>query len=160
MKTIILFTAIALTGLSAGLFYAWEVSVIPGTKRINDVAYIQVMQSINRAIINPAFMMVFLGTFFVQLFCLYQYRGTSLFVVILIATLVYFLGTILVTILGNVPLNNALDLLSLENISIAELTEYRTEYQSKWNLYHKLRTVFSVLSFVVFLITAFINQNN
>ncbi len=160
MKIITLFIAIVLTGLSAGLFYAWEVSVIPGTKRIQDITYVETMQSINRAIINPAFMLVFLGTFFTQLFSLYQYRGTSVCVVILIATLIYLAGTLLVTIFGNVPLNDALDVLQIDKLSTSELHYQRTFYESKWNVFHTIRTIFSVLAFIGMLLAAFINQNN
>ena len=57
-----LLIAILLTGLSARLFYAWEVSVIPGTKRIPNRAYLETMQSINRAILHPAFYIIFFGS--------------------------------------------------------------------------------------------------
>lgn len=53
IKTITLFAAALLTGLSAGLFYAWAVSVIPGTRKVTDMIYLETMQSINRAIRNP-----------------------------------------------------------------------------------------------------------
>lgn len=62
IKSFTLFTAIALTGLSAGLFYAWSVSVIPGTRKIPDPVYLETMQSINRAILNPAFFLIFFGS--------------------------------------------------------------------------------------------------
>ena len=52
LKSIILFSTLILTGLSAGFFYAWQVSVIPGTKRVVDLTYLETMQSINRAILN------------------------------------------------------------------------------------------------------------
>ena len=61
-KSIILFGAVVLTGLSAGLFCAWSVSVIPGTKRVADLAYLETMQSINRAILNPVFFLIFFGS--------------------------------------------------------------------------------------------------
>ena len=79
IKTISLFGAILLTGLSAGLFYAWEVSVIPGTKRVADASYIETMQHINRAIINPAFMLIFFGSLLVQALAVYQYKGSEAF---------------------------------------------------------------------------------
>ncbi len=49
------------SGLMAGLLYGWAVSVIPGLRRIPDTAYITTMQNINRAIINPAFIVPFMG---------------------------------------------------------------------------------------------------
>jgi uncharacterized membrane protein len=35
--------------------------VIPGTRRIDDIAYVTTMQHINKAIINPAFIIPFMG---------------------------------------------------------------------------------------------------
>lgn len=160
MKTTVFFITILLTGLSAGLFYAWEVSVITGTKRVGDLVYVETMQSINRAIINPAFMLIFLGSFFMQVLSLFQFKTSPVFVYILIGTLIYFGGTLLVTGLGNVPLNDALDVLSIDSLSDIELHQKRMAYESKWNFYHTLRTIFSVLSFIVLLLAAFINQNN
>ena len=62
IRSITLFIALILSGLSAGLFYAWSVSVIPGTKRVPDLVYLEAMQAINRAILNPAFFLVFFGS--------------------------------------------------------------------------------------------------
>lgn len=61
IKSIVLLGTVILTGLSAGFFYAWSVSVIPGTQHISDTSYLQAMQSINRAILNPLFFVVFFG---------------------------------------------------------------------------------------------------
>ena len=54
--------SIVLTGLSAGLFYAWSVSVIPGTQKIENLTYLNTMQSINREILNPWFFLIFFGS--------------------------------------------------------------------------------------------------
>ena len=62
IKSAVLFGAVILTGLSAGLFYAWQVSVIPGTQKVGDLTYLESMQSINRAILNPAFFLIFFGS--------------------------------------------------------------------------------------------------
>ncbi len=49
------FVSILFTGLIAGLFYGYECSVIKGSKTLHDGAYLQLFQSINRAIQNPHF---------------------------------------------------------------------------------------------------------
>lgn len=55
------FTALT-TALIAGLFYAYSCSVNPGLGNLPDKEYILTMQSINIAIINPVFMLSFIGT--------------------------------------------------------------------------------------------------
>jgi uncharacterized membrane protein len=49
-------------GLMAGLFFAFSVSVMPGLRLLSPADGIASMQSINRAILNPVFMVVFIGT--------------------------------------------------------------------------------------------------
>ncbi len=54
--------AVVGTGLMAGLFFGWAVSVVPGTRLVDDHSYVQIMQQINRAIVNPLFVIPFVGT--------------------------------------------------------------------------------------------------
>jgi len=158
IKSFSLFAAIILTGLSAGFFYAWSVSVIPGTKRIADFNYLETMQSINRAILNPAFFLIFFGSLILlAVNTLLQFNSEFTFWILLAATLTYLIGTFGVTALGNVPLNNSLDVLHLNDLSQDRITNMRLNYEVKWNRLHMIRTVFSVLSFLFSLLAAFIN---
>jgi uncharacterized membrane protein len=158
VKGIVWLIAIVLTGLSAGLFYAWEVSVIPGTKKIGDRSYVETMQSINRAIINPAFMLIFLGSFILQIITTFQHRGTDALWFLLAAALTYFIGTLLVTGLGNVPLNNALDALNINELSTDQIMGKRNQYELRWNRLHTIRTVFAVLSFLLLVIPVLLQK--
>lgn len=156
LKTTTLFLSILLTGLSAGLFYAWEVSVIPGTKRLTDISYLEAMQHINRAILNPGFFVTFFGSLLMLVCSLYlQYReGVSLdFWVILVALGIYLIGTIGVTALINVPLNESLDSIQLDEQSIEQLKALRVSYEVKWNLWHSVRTWCSLISFACLIIS-------
>lgn len=157
LESVILFIAIFLTGLSAGLFYAWTVSVIPGTRKVTDIIYLETMQSINKAILNPAFMLIFFGSLILLLVSTIQHNQNGLiFWILLAAMLVYLVGTFGVTALGNVPLNNELDVMNLGELSIQRLAEFRNYYEVKWNRLHYIRTVFSVLSFLLSLLAVFV----
>lgn len=159
LKVIVLYTAILLTGLSAGLFYSWQVSVVPGTKRTRDLTYIETMQKINRAIINPPFMLIFLGSLLIQILSVFLYWNTGMiFWIVLASTLVYGAGTVIVTGMGNVPLNDALDKLHTDDLSQEEISKERDDYEVLWNRLHLIRTVFAVLSFMMLLSAAFINS--
>ena len=104
VKTLTLILAILLTGLSAGLFFAWQVSVIPGTRKVTDMVYTQTMQSINRAILNPSFFMVFFGSLLMlTISSIQHYHQGSVFWLLLAATLAYLIGTVAITGMGNVP---------------------------------------------------------
>jgi len=163
LKNTSLFLAILLTGLSAGLFYAWEVSVIPGTKKIADHSYLEAMQSINRAILNPAFYTIFFGSLlllFSSAFLQYKVTIDWSFWLILIALVSYLIGTFGVTMFGNVPLNEALDVVQLKGLAEDALGQQRKIYETQWNRLHTIRTVFSVLAFMAILLSAFVNHNH
>ncbi len=156
IKSISLFSAVLLTGLSAGFFYAWSVSVIPGTIKVADTIYLETMQSINRAILNPAFFLIFLGSLILLVTnTIQQYHAGLTFWLMLAATLIYLVGTIGVTGLGNVPLNDALDALHLNDLSDDKLAQFRQYYELKWNKLHTIRTVFAVISFLLSLLAVF-----
>lgn len=149
IKSLTLFSAIVLTGLSAGLFYAWSVSVIPGTKRVSDLTYLETMQSINRAILNPAFYLIFFGSLVALAASTVQNFSSQLtFGFLLAATLLYLIGTFGVTAWGNVPLNNGLDVLEWAELGAEEIAETRRQYEGPWNRLHLIRTVCAVLSFI------------
>jgi uncharacterized membrane protein len=157
LKTLTLYTAVILTGLSAGLFYAWTVSVIPGTRKVIDIIYLESMQSINRAILNPSFYLIFIGSpLALALSTIQQFKSGTVFWLLLTATLLYLIGTFGVTIFGNVPLNDALDALDLGELSTVEKSKFRNAYESKWNRLHSIRTAFSVLAFLISLVGVFV----
>ena len=156
IKSITLFSAVLLMGLSAGFFYAWAVSVIPGTKRVPDLTYLETMQSINRAILNPAFYLIFFGCLILlAVSTIQQFQMGATFWIMLAATMVYLVGTFGITALGNVPLNNSLDVLELTELGADQIAKTRSEYELKWNRLHSIRTIFAVLSFLISLLGIF-----
>ncbi|MEQ9161358.1 MAG: DUF1772 domain-containing protein [Ilumatobacter fluminis] len=151
-KTLLLGGGIVTTGLMSGLLYGWSVSVIPGTRRIAAGNYVDTMQHINRAIINPAFVIPFMGIPLVlggaawMQFRAGDHRKGWLLVG---AAGTYVVGVLGVTIGGNVPLNDALDAFDLRNSSASAVEARRTSYESPWNRWHFLRTAASVGSFAL-----------
>ncbi len=157
IKSFILFGTAILTGLSAGLFYAWSVSVIPGTQKLGDSIYLETMQSINRAILNPSFFLIFFGSvLFLSIASIYQFHTSKItFWLMLTASIFYLVGTVGVTALGNVPLNDQLELLKLSEINSDKIAPFRKFYETKWNRLHLIRTVFAVISFVLAVLSLF-----
>lgn len=158
VKSIIQFGSIILTGLSAGLFYSWSVSVIPGTRRVLDLTYLETMQSINRAILNPSFFLIFFGS--LLLLCvssIYEFQTNKwVFGLTLASSITYLIGTVGVTGLGNVPLNDQLEVLKIAETSTENLAEFRAYFETRWNRLHLIRTTFSVLSFILATLAHFI----
>lgn len=162
IKSFILFGAVVLTGLSAGFFYAWQVSVIQGTLLVKDSVYLETMQSINKAILNPWFFAIFFGSLvFLSIGSIYQFNTNKwVFGLILASSIVYLVGTFGITAAGNVPLNNELEALNLSELTSEKMSDFRLYYETKWNRLHLQRTVFSVLSFVLSVLALFIEFKN
>jgi len=109
------------------------------------------MQSINRAILNPAFFLIFFGSIlFLSISSIYEFQANKVtFWLLLSASIFYLIGTVGVTALGNVPLNDQLDVLELAKMNANKIAEFRKFYEANWNRLHLIRTVFAVVSFVL-----------
>lgn len=125
MTTIILIVTAVLTALIAGLFYAYSCSVVLGLGKLSDTEYLKAMQSINREILNPVF------------------------ILLLLATLAYLIGVFGVTIVGNVPLNDQLDKFDIVNSTKEGIKQMRDNFENRWNFLNNVRTVFSVISILL-----------
>ncbi|MDJ0770475.1 MAG: DUF1772 domain-containing protein [Ilumatobacter sp.] len=147
---LLLATGVIGTGLVAGLLYGWAVSVIPGTTRVGDHTYVETMQDINRAIINPAFIVPFMGMpLALGAASVLHFRSGDVRRGWLLAgaTGTYLVGVLGVTVRGNIPLNDALDAFDLPAAAGDDLSERRRTYERPWNRLHHLRTAAGVVSF-------------
>ena len=129
------------SGLIAGVFFAFSAFVMKALARLQPPPGIAAMQSINIVVINPLFMAAFLGT---AVACLVL-AVSSLFTwhqpgarYLLAGSLLYFAGTFLVTIVFNVPLNNAL---AAVDPASAEGARLWATYLGRWTAWNHVRTV-------------------
>lgn len=98
--------AVVAAGLQAGTYYTWASGVMPGLADVDDRTFTTSMNSINSAIVNPVFMLSFLGAPALAAAAVATTSGTARGWAI--AGLVLAIGTVAVTVGGNVPLNDAL----------------------------------------------------
>jgi len=155
MTAIILIITATLTALIAGLFYAYSCSVNIGLRRLPDNEYVAAMQAINDAILNPVFFMSFIGTLLflpISVYLSYEKTAPMQFWILLFAAAFYIIGVFGVTVVGNVPLNDALAAVDLKSATPDEITGARLNFEGPWNLLHTIRTVFSVLSLILVLL--------
>jgi len=149
MKTL-LFITILFSGLIAGLLYGYSCSVNNGLKNLADNEYLKAMQSINVAIQNPLFFIVFMGLLILFPFLSYRVYSVSnvnSFYLVVASAVIYFIGVFGVTILGNVPLNERLARFDIPGASLKEISAMRQVFEKPWNNYHAIRTIASILSF-------------
>jgi uncharacterized membrane protein len=108
------------------------------------------MNAINVTVINPVFFLAFFGT---AALCLAASAGAVLQwtassgTLVVLASGIYLVGCIGVTMLRNVPLNNALAAVTLGTPEAASLW---TRYLNEWTFWNTVRTVAPVISAVLF----------
>lgn len=142
-------TAIALcaalgTGLMAGLFFAFSVSVMRALASRPPAEGIAAMQAINRAILNPVFLVVFMGTAVASVVTLFSGNAW-----LLAGGALYLAGGFGVTALFNVPRNNALARASAEDPESARLW---ADYLATWTAWNHVRTAASLAALALLII--------
>tara|TARA_R110000782_G_scaffold73982_6_gene147944 strand:- start:160 stop:657 length:498 start_codon:yes stop_codon:yes gene_type:complete len=155
LQHIVTVVLVLLVGLSAGLCFTWTNAITAGIGKLNDLGYLRAFQQMNRSIINPLFILVFFGPFFLGLINLYLFKNASSSIIwlLMFAIVFYFFGVLLVTIFGNVPLNEILDKTDLSKASLEDLKLLRNRFETKWNRLHLVRTVSSITSFLILIIS-------
>ena len=144
-------------GLIAGVFFIFSFAIMRALSRITPYSGMWAMQSINIYILNPVFLGVFLGTAIV---C----AGLAIGGVIrwhlpgagwlLTGTMIYIIGSIGVTMIFNVPMNNAL---MVADPATPEGLQLWANYITDWTLWNHVRTFASLAacaSLIMALVTA------
>lgn len=152
IEKIVLALATLSTGLVAGVYYGFSVAVNPAFARLPDAQYIRAMQEINDAIQNPFFAASFFGAPLLLVLASGLYarrpRGRQSGLV-LAATLVFWVGSLGVTVGGNIPLNE--QLASYAPGTPASAVTVRQQFAQPWNRWHEVRTVASTVALALLL---------
>ncbi|WP_369800938.1 DUF1772 domain-containing protein [Nocardiopsis sp. NRRL B-16309] len=137
--------AAVLTGLFAGLFFAFSIAVMPGLGRAGDRAMIEAMQGVNVAILNPWFAVVFVGAPVTVLasLVLQASTGHSGAAVWSAAALAALVAVYAVTFAVNVPRNNALERAGPAG-RVDDPAAVRARFEGVWVRWNHLRTLASV----------------
>jgi uncharacterized membrane protein len=144
--TIISVASISGAGLVTGLLFAFSNFVMRALADLPSDKGMFAMQRINETIINPVFLILFLGT---PVLCsviavnsaLDINEAGSLF--LLVGALAYLIGPFGITVLFNIPLNNL-----LARAEVSDSEEIWPMYQKKWQWYNHIRTYTGVVSVV------------
>ena len=155
-ETIILATAILLTGLMAGIFFTWSNAVKPGIGKLSDLEYLRALQSMNRVILNKAFIGIFLGAVIaVALVPIFHFKLSpdNIFWIFILALVTYWIGVFGITVFGNIPLNEKLDKTNLESISTQKIKVLRRSIEFKWNNLNLIRSISSGITFALLIIS-------
>jgi uncharacterized membrane protein len=129
------------SGLVAGVFFIFSVCIMRVLGGLPAAQGIAAMQGINVVIINPWFMTAFLGTAavcaYVAIAALVRFDGAAS-VLLIAGSCAYVIGTFGLTMLFNVPRNDALAALQPET---AEAARYWSQYLLEWTSWNHVRTI-------------------
>lgn len=137
--TVLIFFSALGCGLVAGVFFAFSTFVMPALARLPAAHGIAAMQSINIVVIDPLFLGVFLGTATacVALVVESLLSWTKPRAIYLLAgSLLYLVGTLLVTIMFNVPRNDAL---AATDPNGAQAASSWVRYVADWTVWNHVR---------------------
>jgi len=124
MDEIVIVAARTTNGLLAGVYFCFAVAIMPALHRLPDDVYVRVFTQIDDVIVNPFFMIAFLGAPLTALLVLKWDHGP-----LAIAAAGAALIALVVTVVGNIPLNNAL----ADGGS-------RAAFETPWLIWHGIRT--------------------
>ena len=136
--------------LSAGFFYTYSISVMPGLAAADPLSAIRAMQGINAVIRTPVFAFAFFGALLFPVAAalvswLLRKRAEGVFAAISAA--VYAVGVIGVTFVVNVPLNEAL---AAATPTAETAGNIWSAYQIPWTAWNHVRAVAAILAFAIF----------
>jgi uncharacterized membrane protein len=142
-RDVSLVAALVTTGLMAGVYLAFSISVLPGLGRSDDRTFVLAMRGMNEAILNPVFGVVFggplvLGVVAVATRLPSGHRDGLGWAALAIGLYVV---TLVITGVVNVPLNNRLD-------TTEPVEEARTVFERRWVRWNVVRTLVCTASFV------------
>lgn len=151
--TLITFGSVALImALVSGVFLGFSDFIMRSLRVSSPAAGIEAMQQINREVLSSAFVFSLLALAPVSLgLMVYAWVAVSgpaqgWF---LVGGAVYVVGTFLVTLFGNVPMNRRLDAMAVEG---PETEAYWPQYAVAWTRWNHVRTAASALGAAALLV--------
>ena len=145
MEMLIVATGIACASMG-GVFFAFSSFVMPGLERLPPAQGIAAMQSINITAVTPVFMSALFGTAVACLAVLAAAvadQGGAGSVYLISGSLAYLIGAIVVTMICNVPLNNAV---AAADATSSEAAVVWATYLQRWTAWNHLRTLASLIA--------------
>ena len=130
-----------LSALLAGFYLAFSVVIMPSLARLPDRVLVSVMQTVNRVIVRPAFVVLFLGAPGVAVVALVLALVAGAPVIAILVGAVLQVASIVTTVAVNIPLNTALDRADPDDAG--DLVRAREAFERPWVRAHLVRTAFT-----------------
>lgn len=148
------FLAVFTTSIVAGTVFAYANSVMPGLRKGDDRTFVLSVRELNSSVDNLVFLLVSNGALVGQIIFIALASYSHDFDKVLMGSvaLAAYIATLLITFLGNLPLNKAIIGAELpkDNEGWKHL---RVKFESRWTRLNLIRTTTSMVSVAALLIT-------
>ncbi len=143
--------------LVTGITLIFAIVIMPGLGSLGDRAFLEGFKAIDQVIQNnhPVFILVWLGSALTLIIATGLGLGelANPDCMLLVAALVLYLGGVQIpTAAVNVPLNNQLQVLQIDELNDDELRQARTAFEPRWLTWNTLRTWLALITTVLLLI--------
>src|SRR5882757_2345629 len=152
---------VVLTGLLAGVYYGWAVSVMPGMRQSSDRTAVEALWQMNRAIQNPVFFLSLAGAPIASLWLLIRARrgGSSEYLRWIAAGFALNALGLLITAAFNIPLNNTLDKAG-DPARVSNLAAARDNFENPWIAWNIVRRIVTTAAFCCLARVAFLRARS
>jgi uncharacterized membrane protein len=134
MQAVALLAATLTAGLMAGVYGIFALAIMPGLRATDDRTFVAAFQAIDRAIVNPLFMLWFFGPL---LFAAAAALAGGDALPWILAALVLSLAVVVITFAVHLPLNDA----------IKTVGERASFHEARWVAWNLVRAVLSIVAF-------------
>ena len=136
MQAVALLAATMTAGLMAGVFGIYALAIMPGLRATDDRTFVAAFQAIDRAIVNPLFMLWFFGPLLFAGAAAALIGGKGSVLPWTAAALVLSLAVVVITFAVHLPLNDAIKAGARESF-----------HEARWAAWNVVRAVLSTTAF-------------
>lgn len=146
LARISLLAATILTGMSAGVMALFGHTIMRGLRKTDNRTFVGAFQAIDRAIINPLFMLTFFGALIFSGVATFVHQRGGVLPWTLTATGLY-LAAVIITVAVHLPLNDKItaagDLDRIPNLAAVRANFH----EARWIAWNSVRTLASTTAF-------------
>lgn len=146
LRVAALVAATMTTGLMAGVFGLYQHTVMRGLGRTDDRTFVGAFQALDRAIINPWFLASFAGALLFTAAASVLNPGPRLLPWVLAALALYAV-VVAITVLVNVPLNDAIKAAGDPDRSTGPAAVRERFDEARWTSWNLVRTIATTAAF-------------
>ena len=152
-----LLVSILFCSLVAGLLFGFAIVVMPGIANLSDKEYLLAFKHMDGVIQNnqPLFVLVWAGSILSVVLTLVlgiMNLGDEKLYLLTGAASLYLIGVQLPTFRFNIPLNNELQNLDIEELGKTQAKSSRMKFEKPWNRWNRIRTINAIVAVSMFLL--------